>query len=617
VYVPTVFAPEVLTQFNSYFWYVVAKLRPDATLESARAEMASIEATLDAEYPNTARGITANVVPLRDSLVRGIGFIGTSFDVTLKVLVGAVALVLLIACANVANLMLARATTRQKELAIRKALGAARGRMLRQLLTESALLAGVSVLLGLGLAAACLGYLARILPGTLPASNDLALDWRVLGLTIGAAFVTVLLFGAGPAFAAARRDFGAAFGRTLGAPGAKARRLRTTLVVAEIALTVVLLVGAGLLLRSYRAVLDVDPGFDAEGLLVAGTVLPESRYPNPADYERFYRSVLEEVRALPGVESAGYTNTAPLVQKGGRSVIFVDGRPRPEPAQILQHLATNRSASPGYLETLGVPLISGRFVDERDARGATRSVVVNETLARRYWSDGDPIGQKISIGGGEMMTVVGVVGDVRQLGLDLAPDAEVFVPLDQIVGAFMRPRHLVVRTSGDPLALATSVRNAVWSVDRDQPVSNVRAMSEVLETEVANRNTQLTLIGSFALLALVLAAVGLYGTLSYTVSQNANEIGLRMALGAAQRSVVGSVVWSAMATALLGVGVGLVAAYALTRTIAALLFGVSPTDPFTAVAVGGVLLVVAALAGFVPARRAASIDPAITLRAEG
>jgi predicted permease len=466
------------------------------------------------------------------------------------------------------------------------------------------------------LAAACLGYLARLLPGTLPASNDLALDWRVLALTIAAAFVTVLLFGAGPAFAAARRDFGAAFGRALGAHGAKARRLRTTLVVAEIALTVVLLVGAGLLLRSYRAVLDVDPGFEAEGLLVAGTVLPESRYPNPADYERFYRNVLEEVRALPGVESAGYTNNAPLVQKGGRSVIFVDGRPRPEPAEILQHLATNRSASAGYLETLGVPLISGRFVDERDVRAATRTVVINETLARRYWSNGDPIGQRISIGGGEMMTVVGVVGDVRQLGLDLAPDAEIFVPLDQIEGTFMRPRHLVVRTSGDPLTLAASVRTAVWSVDRDQPVSNVRAMSEVLETELANRNTQLTLIGSFALLALVLAAVGLYGTLSYTVSQSTNEIGLRMALGAAQGSVVGSVVRSAMATALLGIGVGLVAAYALTRTIAALLFGVSPTDPLTAVAVGGVLLAVAALAGFVPARRAAGVDPAVTLRAE-
>jgi putative ABC transport system permease protein len=616
VFVPTVFAPEVLARYTAYYWYVVAKLRPDTTIEAARAEMTSIAATLDRDNPNTGRGITANVVPLRDSLVSGRGFLTATFDLTLRVLIGAVGLVLLIACANVANLMLARAAARQKELAIRKALGAARGRMLRQLLTESALLACVGALLGLGLAWACLGYLARLLPGTLPASNSLALDWRVLGLTIAAAFVTVILFGAGPALAAARRDFGAAFGRAIGTHGVKARRLRTTLVVAEIALTVVLLVGAGLLLRSYRAVLAVDPGFDAHGLLVAETVLPDSRYAAPADYERFYKRVLEEVRALPGVESAGYTSFAPLVFKGGRSVIFVDGRARPEPAQILQHLATNRSASAGYFESLGVPLVSGRFIDDRDVRGAARSVVINQTLARRYWFDGDPIGQRISVGGGEMMTVVGVVGDVRQLGLDVAADAEVFVPIDQIEGAFMRPRQFVVRTIGDPLALAAAVRNAVWSVDGDQPVSSIRAMSEVLDSDLANRNTQLTLIGSFALLALVLAAVGLYGTLSYTVSQSTNEIGLRVALGARRTAVIGGVVRSALMTALIGVGIGLVAAYALTRTIAAFLFGVAPTDPLTAAAVGGVLLVVAAFAGFVPALRAAGVDPAVTLRSE-
>ncbi len=444
VFVPTVWAPEVLAQENSYFWYLVAKLKPGVTLDAARAEMRVVSEALRAESPS--RGLAVTIVPLRESLARGVGF-ATDVGPTILALLGAVGLVLLIACANVANLILARATARQKELAIRKALGAARGRVVRQLLAESTLLAASGVVIGLGIAAACFGYLSRLLPGTLPASAELVLDWRVLALTTGAALVTVLLFGAGPAFAAARRDFGAALGRAVGTRGKAARQLRTALVVAEIALTVVLLAGAGLLLRSYANVLAVDPGFDAEGLLVAETVLSESRYRTPADYGQFYRQVLDAVRSLPGVEAAGYTSFAPLVNKGGRSVIFVDGRPRPEPGEILRNIATNRSASAGYLETLGVPLVSGRFIDERDIRGSARNVVVNETLVRRYWPDGNAIGQRISIGGGEMMTVIGVVGDVSQLGLDVPADAEVFVPLEQIEQAFMRPRQLVVRTA--------------------------------------------------------------------------------------------------------------------------------------------------------------------------
>ncbi|HUQ53103.1 MAG TPA: ABC transporter permease [Gammaproteobacteria bacterium] len=618
VFVPTTWSPEVLARDASYYWYLVAKLRPDVSLEAARAELATISAALRDESPNTGRGVAVTVLPLRESLARGIGFAGPFADSsgTLFALLGAVALVLLIGCANVANLILTRATARQKELAIRKALGAARGRVLRQLLAESILLAGASVVVGLAIAVACFGYLSRLLPGTLPASATMALDSRVLALTIAAAIVTVLLFGVGPAFAAASRDFSAAFGRAVGAHGKQARRLRTTLVVAEIALTVVLLTGAGLLLRSYTNVLAVDPGVDADGVLVAETVLPEAIASNAAQRAAFYRRVLEELRALPGVESAGYTSFAPLLFKGGRSVVFIDGRPRPERAEMLQHTATNRSASPGYFEALGVPLVSGRFIDERDVRGSQRVVVINESLARAYWPEGDPIGQRLSMGGGEMMTVIGVVGDVRQLGLDVPADRELFMPIDQIDGAFMAPRQLVVRTNGDPLALAAAVRRAVWAVDANQPVSNVRAMSEVLDAELANRDTQLTLLGAFAAIALVLAAVGLYGVLSYTVAQSTNEIGLRMALGAQQRTVVGTVVRSALGAALTGVGVGLVVAYALTRTIASFLYGVSPTDPMTAVAVAGVLLLVAGLAAFVPALRAARVNPLTALRAE-
>jgi putative ABC transport system permease protein len=560
------------------------------------------------------------VEPLRETLAgasRGTGDPGP----TLTALLGAVALVLLIACANVANLLLARATVRQKELAIRKALGAARGRVLRQLLTESAVLAGLGVIVGLGLAGACFGYLTRLLPVTLPASTTLALDARVLALTVGAALVTVLLFGAGPAFVAARRDFGAAFGRAVGAHGGT-KRLRTMLVVAEIALTVVLLAGAGLLLRSYAAVLAVDPGFEAEARLVVDTPLVMSRYPNPADRDGFYRRVLERVRALPGVESAGYTSFVPLVMKGGRSITLVEGRPRPEPEAIVRTIAQDRGVSAGYLETLGVPLVSGRFIDERDARDASPVAVINQAMVRAHWPDEDPLGQRFrfGMGGDAVFTVVGVVGDMHQDGLDAPAFPEVYAPLDQVGRGnmtFMWPQQLVVRTSSDPLALGPAVRRAVWDVDPDQPVSSVRSMTEILDAEVASRSTQLTLIGVFAVLALVLAAVGLYGTLSYTVSQSTNEIGLRMALGAEGRTVVASVVREALVTALVGIGVGLVAAFALTRTIGSFLYGVSATDPATAAAVAGVLLVVAALAAFVPARRAASVNPMTALRAEG
>jgi putative ABC transport system permease protein len=383
-------------------------------------------------------------------------------------------------------------------------------------------------------------------------------------------------------------------------------------------LTVVLLAGAGLLLRSYRAVLAVDPGFDTAGLLVAGTVLAQSRYPEPADRDAFYQRVLERVRGLPGVESAGYTNFAPLVVKAGRSITLVDGRPFPSPEEMGRTIASNRGVSPGYLETLGVPLVSGRLIDARDSRDAPAVTVINQAMARIHWPDEDPLGQRFRTGatGDALFTVVGIVGDMRGAGLDVPAVAEVYFPLDQVMAMFMWPQQLVVRAARDPLALAPAVRRAIWDVDPDQPVSEVRAMSEVLDAELANRDTQLTLIGAFALLALVLAAVGLYGVLSYTVSQSTSEIGLRIALGAEQRTVVGAIVREALMTAVLGVVAGLLAAYVLTRTIAAFLYGVSPTDPATALAVAGVMLAVAASAAFVPARRAASVDPAVTLRAE-
>ena len=333
---------------------------------------------------------------------------------------------------------------------------------------------------------------------------------------------------------------------------------------------------------------------------------------------RFQQQVLERVRALPGVEGAAYTSFAPLTFDGGSSVVFFEGRPRPEQAEILRHVAANRGVSAGYFEALGIPLVSGRLIDERDVSGAPATVVINETLARNEWPGQDPIGQRVQMGAGDgdWMTVVGVVRDVQEMGLDVPAEAQIYVPFHEVTTPFMWPRQLVVRTAGDRLSLAPAVRRAIWDVDPDQPVSSVRAMSEVLDAELGNRDTQLTLIGTFALLALVLAATGLYGVLSYTVSQSKGEIGLRMALGAQPKTVIAAVVREAVVVALVGIGLGLVAAVASTQAIAAFLYGVGPTDPTTAAAVAGVLLAVTVLAAFVPARRAAGVDPAVTLRAD-
>ena len=450
--------------------------------------------------------------------------------------------------------------------------------MLRQLLIESALLAGLGVAVGLVLAAASFGYLTRLLPADLPASSTLALDWRVLALTSASRSRPCCCSAPGPPL---RRHAATSVPRLAersacraSGPGACARAL----VVAEIALTVVLLAGAGLLLRSYRAVLAVDPGFDAAGLVVLNTVLPQSRYRDGAAREAFYQRVLERVRALPGVESAGYTNFAPLVVKGGSSVTFVEGRPRPEPAEMSRTLASDRSVSPGYLETLGVPLLRGRFIDERDTRSAPRW-----PSSTRPWRRVIGRARNRSVSASRWAPAATGCSRSSASSATCAPRAWTCPPARSCT---CRTTKSTYSSCGRPTSWCArpatrwhSFRRCVARSRRStptQPVSNVRAMTEVVDAELANRNTQLTLIGGFALLALVLAAVGLYGTLSYTVAQSTNEIGLRMALGAGQSTVVGAVVRSALGAAVVGIAVGLFAAFVLTRTIASFLYGVSP-----------------------------------------
>jgi putative ABC transport system permease protein len=463
-----------------------------------------------------------------------------------------------------------------------------------------------------------------LIPGGFADGRAPALDWRVLAFTVGLAVLTVLLFGAGPALAAARKDGIATLrlgGNASTAPGTA--RVRNALVVAEIAFTVALLAAAGLLLRSYAAVLAVDVGFRPDNLLIAETPLSPTTYADKNVRDDYYRRVLERVEALPGVASAGYANAAPLVIKYGMTFISVEGLPAPAPAEAVRFVVNNRIVTSDYLPTLGVPLRDGRHFAAGDTIDAPYVAVVNETLAQRYWPDQSAIGRHLKLGPANGMapwaTVVGVVADMQQQGLDVATNAELYLHTAQVAPGspqFFWPQHLLIRTEVEPMTLAAAVRAAVWDVDPSQPVARVRAMREVVDGELTNRNTQLTLLGAFAALAVLLAAVGLYGVLSYGVVQRTPEIGLRMALGAQRASVIGAVLRNALKLAALGIVLGLAGTLGVARLLASFLFGVTPMDPVTLAAVAALLVVVTLVASCVPAMRASRIDPMTALRSD-
>jgi len=614
IWVPAAFTAEELASHGAH-WYVVARLEPGTSPREAQAEMTAIARRLEQERPDSNAGVGVTVTALHDQLAGGA-------RPALLLLLGAVGIVLLITCANLASLLLARGTSRRKEIAVRQALGACPARVARQVLTESAVLAAVGLVLALALCTVSLDYLAALVPDTLPQGVRPRLDWTVLCFTAGVAVVTVLLFGAVPALAASRLGPGEVLksGTGRGSATGGSGRLRRALVVGEITSTVVLLVAAGLLLRSYAEVLAVDPGFQPRNLLVGETVLPPVRYSAQPSRTAFYRGVLERVHRIPGVAAAGYVNYPPLTLKEGRGYLTIEGQPPPPLEHRARQVVSWRVSSPRYLVALGVPLVRGRHLGERDGPDAPPAVVVNEAMARLHWPDGDPVGRRIKLGRlqspSPWCTIVGVVGDVRQMGLEVPPEPEVYFSLDQPTGAtpFFWPQHLIVRTHGDPSALVPALRRAVWEVDPDQPVSNVRSMSQILDAETSSRSTHMALIGTFAALAVLLASVGLYGVLSYDVAQRTSEIGVRMALGARRSDVVSAVIRSALLLALGGIALGLAAALGLTRLLASVLFGVGPSDPVTFAAVPVLLLIVAVLATYVPARRAASIDPVASLR---
>jgi putative ABC transport system permease protein len=585
---------------------VVARLKQDVTVEQAQADMTTVARRLEQQYPDSNRGAGVAVVPLKDQLVGQV-------RPALLVLMAAVCVVLLIACANVANLLLARGLSRQREIAIRLALGAGRARIVRQLLTESLLLSVVGGALGLLFALWLVRALVALGPATIPRLEEIGLDSHAMAFTAAATLLTGLLYGLAPALKISRPDLQDTLKSTGATTAGGGSRLRGLLVVAEVAMTLVLLVGAGLLAKSFWRLLQVSPGFEAENVLTMQLSLPTSDYREGRQTVAFYRQLFERLGALPGVEAAGMINNLPM---GGVSIsggVIVEGRPEGQGGY-----AGFRIVSPGYFDAMRVPVVRGRLFNEADNETAQPVALVSERAARATWPGEDPIGKRVRSTmdnrGDVWMTVVGIVGDVRHSGLEANPSAELYVPVAQ------RPTRarggtVVVRTTGDANALAASVRREVQAVDRNLPVS-FAPMREVFARTTASRRYSMTVLVAFACAALLLSVVGLYGVMSYTVSQSTREIGLRVALGAQRSDIYRLVVGQGLVLAAAGVCIGIVASLALTRLMAGLLYGVAPTDPATYAGVAALLVVVAALACFVPARRAAKVDPMIALRYE-
>jgi putative ABC transport system permease protein len=590
---------------RSDFLGVVARLKPGVAIGQARSEMDALMRRLEGQYPDTNRGWGVILLPLLER------FVG-DMRPTLYLLLAAVGFLLLIACANVANLLLTRATARQREVAIRSALGARRGRIVRQLLTESALLSGLGGAVGLLMAKWGMDALISMSPASLPRLGEVAFDWRVLGGAFGVALVTSLLFGLLPALQAATPLLNEALkegGR--GADAARGKRLRGAIVVAEVALALLLSVGAGLMLRSFALLQNVNPGFNPEKVLTASLALPRAKYEEGPRVVAFYRRLLDEVAALPGVESAGLVDALPLA--GGNYLSFViEGRPPADRTPDAEH----RVVSPGYFKAMGIPLIRGRLLSEQDHAQASFATVISETMARRYWPNEDPLGKRINLDdtlAAPWRTIVGIVGDVRNEGLNAEPNPQMYVSFAQTPRQGM---SLVVRGAGDPTGLVAGVRNKVAELDRDQPLYNVRTLEQALAESLARERFGLLLIVTFAGLALLLAAVGVYGVLAYSVTQRTREIGVRLALGASRRDVLRLIAGQGMKLVLAGVGAGLLAAFALTRLMTRLLYGITATDPLAFIVVSVLLVVVALVACWIPARRATKIDPMVALRCE-
>ena len=592
------------------FWLpVIGRLKPGVPVEQAQTEMAGISTRLQQTYPNM-RGYGAYVVPLKQQLVGKI-------QLGLLVLMAAVGFVLLIVCVNLANLMLARTAARRKELAIRTALGAARGRLIRQIVTEAMVLAILGGALGVMFAYWATDFFVSLGGDSVPRSDSIALDWRVLLFALGLATLSALLSGLVPAVQASRTIVADSLreGGRQGA-GVSSGRTRNALVAVEVALALVLLTGAGLLIRTLWNMQHLDRGFDATGVATARISLPGSSYTNPTDVRGFHARLLERVRALPGVESAALTTGVLQPLLANSATFSIEGRPSPPPEERVEY--PFESVSPGFFETLRIPFVRGRSFTEQDHAEAQRAVIINETLAREGWSGQDPIGRRIRFGGGPdsqapWMTVIGVIGDVHRVDPQRAIRPELYFCALQ---STPRTLSLLVRTTGDPSAIIPSVRREVQSLDPQLPLFRVGTLEAEVSNTLDQPRFQATLFGVFAAIALLLAMVGIYGVTSHAVGQRTQEVGIRMALGAGKNDVLRLMLTQHLRPAIVGVAVGLAAALALSRYLESLLYSVRATDPSTFAIMAGALLIVALAACWIPARRAMRVDPLVALRNE-
>ncbi len=591
------------------FLGVIARLKPQVSLEQAQTEMSSIASTLEAQYPASNTGWGTQVLTLHERFVGDVSR-------ALLVLMGAVCFLLLIACANVANLLLVRASTRRKEIAIRAALGAGRLRIVRQLLSESLLLALVGGALGLGLAVWGVPLLVSVIPDDLPRLNDIALDSRALAFTLSISLLTGILFGLIPAlqFSSPHLNDNLKEGGKDTANVGSSNRVRQVFAVAEVALALMLLAGAGLMMRSFLKLQEVNPGFNTEHILTMQFQLPATRYKADADLVNYYNQLLEKVSTLPAIDSTGLVSDTPLTGNSNFLSFAMEGQIQ-SPNDPIQD-ATTHSVSPDYFKTMGIPLKRGNLFTAQDRADTPRVVVISEEMAKRYWGEVDPIGKRINFDGGPnptWLTIIGIVGDTRNESLNEKPYPQMYGP---IVQNPRRSLNLFVRSSAERATLIPMLRNQMRELDANIPVFNIQSMEQIFADSIARHRFIAFLIILFASLALILASVGIYGVLSYSVTQRNHEIGVRMALGAKSSDILRMVVSQGLKLVVIGIVTGLVAVLVLSRLLASLLFEVSATDPLTFAGVALLLTGVALMACLVPARRAAKTDPMVALRYE-